>query len=713
MNRAVGKIFLAVLLILMIGIFWELNLGRFFTLAFLKSQHQAAEHYYAEHGGLALMIYFLVYTLMTAVSFPGALILTLAGGAFFGFWLGVVSVSFASTIGATLAFLVARFFFRDQIQIRFGDKLTSMNEGIKKDGGFYLFTLRLIPIFPFFLVNLAMGLTPIKASTYYLVSQLGMLPGTMVYVNAGTQLVKIDSLQGILSPELILSFSILGVFPWLSKWFISVLKDRKIYSKWPKPKTYDYNLVVIGAGSAGLVASYIAAAVKAKVALVEAGRMGGDCLNTGCVPSKSLLRSAKMIGYAERAREFGFRTATVDFDFADVMARVEKIIQKVAPHDSVERYEGLGVEVFQGKAEIITPFTVKVGGRTLSTRSIVIATGAKPFLPPISGMEKIRPLTSDNIWELRTLPKRLVVLGGGPIGCEMSQAFARFGSQVTQVEMAPRILIREDEDISRIVAEQFESEGIRMLTGYKALAVQVQDEKKVFFCEGPSGTVEIAFDEILIAVGRKANTQGLGLETLGIPLRPNGTLETDPFLRTQYPNIFAAGDVAGPYQFTHTASHQSWYAAVNALFGGWKKFQVDYRVIPWATFTDPEVARVGINIQEAREKKIPFEVTEFGMDELDRALAESETKGLVRILTKPGTDKILGVTLVGNHAGDIISEFILAMRHGLGLNKILSTIHIYPTLSEVNQKGAGAWKRNHAPERILQWMARYHRWMRE
>ncbi|MBW2635880.1 MAG: FAD-dependent oxidoreductase, partial [Deltaproteobacteria bacterium] len=526
------------------------------------------------------------------------------------------------------------------------------------------------------------------------VSQIGMLPGTIVYVNAGTQLAKVQSLQDILSPALIFSFVLLGIFPLIAKALVSFVKSRRIYAGWPKPKRFDYNMVVIGGGSAGLVASYIGATVKARVALIEKHRMGGDCLNTGCVPSKALIRSAKMLAYARRAKEFGFQSTEINYEFADVMERVQRVIKKVEPHDSIERYTDLGVEVILGEAKITSPYTIEVNGQTLTTRSIVVSTGARPFVPPIPGLDQVKYLTSDNVWEMRNLPSRLVVLGGGPIGCELTQAFSRLGSRVTQVEMMSRIMLREDEDVSKMVHKKFEDEGVRVLTGHKA------------------NELEIEFDEILVAVGRAANAKGFGLEELGVILRSNDTIETNGMLQTNYPNIYCSGDVTGPYQFTHTAAHQSWYAAVNALFGRIKRFSVDYRVIPWSTFTDPEVARVGFNIQDAKEKNIPYEVTDYGIDDLDRAIADSEDYGLVRVLTKPGTDKILGVTIVGAHAGDLIAEYVLAMKNNLGLNKIMGTIHIYPTLVEANKYAAGAWKKAHAPEKMLDWVGRYHTWMR-
>jgi dihydrolipoamide dehydrogenase len=558
-----------------------------------------------------------------------------------------------------------------------------------------------------------MGLTPIKTATFYVVSQIGMLLGTMVYVNAGTQLAKIESVKGILSPGLLLSFALLGIFPLIAKKLVSVLKARKAYRGYQRPRRFDYNLVVIGAGSAGLVSAYIAAAVRAKVALIEKDRMGGDCLNTGCVPSKALIRSAKMLSYVRRAEEFGFNHASVDFDFAKVMDRVQGVIKKVEPHDSVERYTALGVDCIRGEARITSPYKIEVDGRIITTRNVVIASGARPFVPPIEGIDSVSYLTSDNIWELRKLPKRLVVLGGGPIGCEMTQTFTRLGSNVTQVEMSPKILGREDKEISQMIMEQFEAEGVRVLTEHRAQEIIVEGEMKYLVCDHNGEARRIEFDEILVAVGRVANTRGFGLEELGVEISGRGTIETNELLQTNFPNIYCAGDVAGPYQFTHTAAHQAWYASVNALFGGIKKFKVDYRVIPWATFTDPEVARVGYNEMDAKAEGVDYEVTTYELSDLDRAIADSEDHGLVKVLTQPGKDKILGVTIVGSHASDIIAEYILGMRHGLGLNKIMGTIHIYPTLAEANKFAAGEWKKAHVPHNLLKWIEKWHGWQRK
>jgi pyruvate/2-oxoglutarate dehydrogenase complex dihydrolipoamide dehydrogenase (E3) component/uncharacterized membrane protein YdjX (TVP38/TMEM64 family) len=709
------KSLVLVLLLLAVVAFFAFDLQRFFSLAYVQGQRDALASLHQDRPALVIGGFFALYVVVTALSLPGAAIMTLLGGALFGLWLGTLLVSFASCIGATLAFLASRYLLRDVVKRRFGERLKDIDKGIDREGAFYLFTLRLVPVFPFFVINLLMGLTAMKAWTFYWVSQLGMLAGTLVYVNAGTQLAQLTSLSGILSPGIIGSFVLLGLFPLLAKKVIDALKARRIYARFTKPKRFDRNMVVIGAGAAGLVTSYIAAAVKAKVTLIERHKMGGDCLNYGCVPSKALIKTATLVHQMRHSPYYGIASADWKLDFAKVMQRVAHIVQEIEPHDSVERYSSLGVEVLQGEAKIIDPWQVRVrfpDGReqTLSTRSIVIATGAEPFVPPLPGLQDVGCLTSDTLWDLKVLPKRLVVLGGGPIGCELAQAFARLGSQVTQVEMLPRIMVREDEEVSAYAKKALEADGVTVLTAHKALRCERNGDDKFIVLEHQGSELRVGFDELLCAVGRVARLKGFGLEELGIPVQK--TVQTDDYLQTLYPNILAAGDVAGPYQFTHTASHQAWYAAVNGLFGKFKKFKADYSVIPWATFIDPEVARVGLNEQEAKEKNISYEVARYDIAELDRAIADSAAHGWVKVLTVPGKDRILGVTIVGVHAGDLLAEYVLAMKHGLGLNKILGTIHTYPTLSEANKYAAGAWKRDHQPHGLLRWVERFHAWQR-
>lgn len=701
------------LLVLIVIAFFAFDLERFLNFAYLKEQQAALQTTVAEHWLMAAGTYFLIYVAVTAFSLPGAAAMTLAGGAVFGLLWGVLLVSFASTLGATLAFLISRFVLRETVRRRFRDRLSAIDRGIAKDGAFYLLALRLVPVFPFFVINLLMGLTAIGTGTFWWVSQLGMLPGTLVYVNAGTHLAQVDSTADILSPDLLFAFALLGLFPLLAKKAVALIRSRKTLRFFAKPRRFDRNLIVIGAGSAGLVSAYIGAAVKAKVTLIEKHKMGGECLNTGCVPSKALLRSAKFVSHVRRAKEFGAHAADVDFDFAQIMERVQQVIQKVEPHDSPARYSELGVEVIEGEARITSPYTVEVNGRRITTRSIVVAAGASPLVPSIPGLQEAGYLTTDTVWELRVRPERLVVLGGGPVGSELAQAFARLGCTVTQVEMGERLLPREDPEISARVLERFRAEGVDVRLAHKAKAARLEAGSKILVCEHSGKDVTIACDEILVAVGRVANVKGYGLEELGVELSEQRTLAVNGFMQTTYPTIFACGDVAGPYQFTHTAAHQAWYAVANALFGSpLKRFKVDYSVIPWATFTEPEVATVGLNENAAQQQGVAYRVTTYGIDGLDRAITDSEAHGLVKVLTVPGKDKILGATIVGEHAGDLIAEFVLAMRWKLGLNKILNTIHVYPTLAEASKYAAGTWRRDNTSPRTLSWLERFHTWRR-
>lgn len=721
--KTAKRLALLALVVVLAWAFFAAGGQKWLTLEGLKSGFDQLAAWKSASPVLLGLGFGAVYVLVAALSLPGAVILTLAAGAIFGLLWGTLIASFASTLGATLAFWSARYLLHDWVQARFGDRLKPINEGMARDGAFYLFTLRLVPVFPFFLINLLMGLMPIRSLTFYGVSQIGMLAGTLVYVNAGTQLARIESLSGIVSPGVTLSLVLLGVFPLVAKTILGWLQRRRVYARWTRPKRYDRNLIVIGAGAAGLVTAYIGAAVKAKVTLVEAHKMGGDCLNYGCVPSKALIKSAKLAKQMRHADHYGLSATTPEFSFRQVMARVHDVIRTIAPHDSVERYESLGVEVLQGYGRVVDPWTVEIeaaDGSTqrLTTRSIVIAAGAQPFVPPLPGLDEVGYLTSDTLWDTLaqkdSAPARLVVLGGGPIGCELSQSFARLGSAVTQVEMAPRIMAREDAEVSELARASLVRDGVDVLTGHKALRCEREERDGVVhkYLVVEHGGLErrVEFDALICAVGRVARLQGYGLEALGIPTQR--TVVTNEYLETLYPNIYAAGDVAGPYQFTHTAAHQAWYAAVNALFGQFKRFKVDYSVIPWATFVDPEVARVGLNEQDAKEKGIAYEVTRYGIDDLDRAIADGAAHGFVKVLTVPGKDRILGVTIVGEHAGDLLAEFVLAMKHGLGLNKILGTIHTYPTLSEANKYAAGEWKRAHAPQHALAWLQRYHAWRR-
>ena len=699
--------------VIAVGAFFALDLGRFFSLEYLSEQREALAATVAENTFTAALVFFVVYVLVTALSLPGAAIMTLAGGALFGLGLGLGLVSFASSIGATLAFLVARTVLGDWVQSRFGDRLAGINRGIERDGAFYLFSMRLVPAIPFVVINLLMGLTRIRPATFYVASQIGMLPGTIVYVFAGTQLATIESPGDILSPGLIGAFLLLAIFPWIAKAIMRVVEERRALAKWQKPKSFDDNLIVIGGGSAGLIASLIGATVKARVTLIERGKMGGDCLNTGCVPSKTLITSGRVAKTLREGERFGFQSVTPDVNFAKVMGRVQEAIATIEPNDSPERYESLGVNVKLGDARIIDPWTVEVNGERITARHIVLATGGAPLVPPIPGLADVDPLTSDDVWGLDALPGRLLVMGGGPIGCELAQSFARLGSQVTLVDMAPRIMPREDADAAEIAAASLAEDGVRILTGHKASSFRREGDGGVLTAETDAGETEIAFDRVLVAVGRRPITDAIGLDDLGIAKNPNGTLAVNEYLQTSIPSIYACGDVIGPYQFTHMASHQAYYAATNALFGAFWRSKANYSVVPWCTYTEPEVARVGLSEDEAAQQGVAVEVSKFEFAHNDRAIAEDERRGFVKVLTpEGGSDKILGVTIVGPHAGELLAEWTLAMTHGIGLKKIMATIHVYPTLVEANKSAASTWRKKHAPEGLLAWVGRFHAFMR-
>jgi pyruvate/2-oxoglutarate dehydrogenase complex dihydrolipoamide dehydrogenase (E3) component/uncharacterized membrane protein YdjX (TVP38/TMEM64 family) len=703
------KIIILIAIGAIIWAFQHFGITSYLNLAELKAQQGRLQGFYIHNQLAFVSIYFVIYVITTALSIPGATILTLAGGAIFGLWQGTIIVSFASTVGATVAFLISRIFFQAAIEKRFKDTFRKINAGVENEGAFYLFTLRLVPLFPFFLINLTMGLTTLKTWTFYWVSQLGMLAGTIVYVNAGEQLSQIESLKDIMSFDLIFAFSLLGLFPLVAKKIIDMLKAGKVYRPYKKPKKFEYNMLVIGAGAAGLVTSYISAAVKARVGLIEKHKMGGDCLNTGCVPSKALLKSAKAMHTINNAGAYGIKTnGSAQVDFPAVMQRVHEVITKIEPHDSIERYTDLGVECITGAAKIISPWEVEVNGKVLTTKNITIATGARPFVPQIKGLSDIDYLVSDNLWEIKELPEHLVVLGAGPIGLEMALAFVRLGSKVTVIQRSDRVMNKEDVDIAEVVQAQLIKEGIEFLFNHNVIEVTAEH----IVCETLSGKVQVPYGRVLVAVGRAANTSGFGLEELGVELNENKTVKVNEYMQTNFPNIYACGDVAGPFQLTHMASHQAWYCAVNGLFSPFKKFAVDYSVVPWVTYLDPEVAHVGATEEDLKAMGQPYDVIKYDVSDLDRAIADSVDHGVVKVLVSSSSDSILGVSIVAQNAGELITEFISAMKHGKGLNSILSTIHSYPTMSEANKYAAGVWKKKTAPQKLLTYVEKFHTWRR-
>lgn len=711
MHRNYVRLLIAAAIIAAITLFFVLGLQHELTLANLKARQHELVALRQERPLLLGGLIFLGYVAVTALSLPGAAVMTVASGAVFGFWWGILIDSFAASIGAALAFLSSRYVLRDWVKDHFGRQVDAIDRGVERDGPFYLLTLRLIPVFPFFLVNIGMGLTAMRLLPFYLVSQIGMLPGGALYVNAGVQLGSINSLGDVLSPTVIGSLVLLAILPVLAKLAISRTRKGRVYRRYRKPKRFDRNIIVIGAGAGGLVSAYLATTLRAKVTLIEAHKMGGDCLNTGCVPSKALIRTARLAHDLKNAASFGISEGRANVDFRKIMERVHRVIRQIEPTDSVERYTGLGVDVRRGYGRLIDPWTVEIdGGERLTARSIVIAAGGEPAVPNIPGLAEAGYLTSDTMWEKLSdrdqPPERLVILGGGPIGTEMAQAFARLGSQVAQVELEERILSKEDPDVSELIEKALRSEGVQILTGHKA----IRCDGRTLIAEAKGSEVKIPFDEIIVAVGRNARLKGYGLEELGI--ETERTIVTNEWLETKYPNVYAVGDVAGPYQFTHFAAHQAGYAVLNALFGIFKRFRADYSILPWTTFTDPEVAHVGHNEQSANEAGVAYELVRYDLAHLDRAITEGENRGFVKILVRRGTDRILGATIAAPEAGEILAELVLAMKHGIGLAKILNTIHAYPTLSEANRYAAGDWKKAHKPERLLRLAEHFHTWRR-
>ncbi len=707
MKKHIKPLVFLVILGVIVLMLWRYNIGRYFSLVYVKSQLDVWLALVQENVMIVASVFFALYVLVTAASIPGALVMTLLAGALFGFVGGVVLVSFASTLGATCSFLAARFFLRKSISTKFSTQLEKINRGIDKEGALYLFALRLIPVIPFFVINVVMGLTRMRLLTYMVISQLGMLAGTCAYVNIGRSLASIESISGLLSARVFISFIVLAIIPMLSKKIVDAIKAGRVYKKFKhkKPRKFDLNVAVIGAGSGGLIASYIASVVQARLALFEKAEMGGDCLNRGCVPSKTIISISKLISAHKEGKAVGIEYARPVVSFSKVMKTIHDSIATIAPHDSVERYEKLGVQCVKEEAKITSPWEITTKTRTITARSIIIASGATPHVPKIAGLREAKPFTSDTIWSLTKQPRSLLVLGGGPIGCELAHAFALLGSSVTVVQRAEQVLHKEDADIAELAQKSLEDAGVSVLTNSTLQEVKKSSsrvsKKYTALVKTAKETKNLTCDAIVVATGRTPSVRGLGLEALGIDMNEDGRIATDEYLRTSIPNIYAVGDVTGTYQFTHAAGHMAWYAAVNALFGKMKKFAVDYRLIPAVTFLSPEIARVGLTEAEARKKGIAYEVTKYEMKELDRAIAERKTKGFIKVLTPPKKDTILGVAVVSERGGEILGEFILAMKHGIGLNKILGTVHPYPTFIEGAKACAGLWKKAHAPQKLL------------
>ncbi|MGV6825383.1 MAG: FAD-dependent oxidoreductase [bacterium] len=705
-----SKILLLGLLVVIVGVAWVAP-GDLLTLEQLKAWREQLQGYYADQPELTMLSFVAVYVVVTALSIPGAAVLTMAGGAIFGLGMGLVLNSISATIGATLAFLISRYLLRDWVTQKFPGQLGSINRGIEREGGFYLFALRLVPIFPFFLINLLFGLTTMKTLTYMLVSWAGMLAGAAVYTNAGLQLAQIDSAGDILSADLVGAFILLGLLPLLSRHLVQFLRARRVYKGWRKPEGYDYNLVVIGGGAAGLVAAYAGASMRAKVALIEQDRMGGDCLNTGCVPSKALLHLAGLRAKSARAAELGLATGVSSPRLESMMDHVVEAIESIAPHDSRERYESLGVEVISGSATIVSPWEVSVGDRQLTTRAMVVATGASPWIPPIKGIEDIAYLTTETVWSLSQLPEHLTIIGGGAVGCELAQAFRRLGARVTIIEMASGLMGQADSDVAEAVFETLVADGVEVMTSCVPVSIRSGDAP-VLFCNQMGKELALPVDQLLVAVGRRPLLDGLEGEGMELGRDESGSLRSDEYLATAYPNIFAAGDVTSGAQLTHAAGSQGWTAAVNALTQGLWRSRADASVMPQVLYTEPEVATVGATSRQLDAEGVSYEVTKYDLADLDRAITDRSGNGFVKILTAKGNDRILGAAIVAPRAGEMIMEYVLAMKHGLGLRKLLATIRPYPSYADAGKLAAGLWQKEHLPIALLEWLQRFNRFRR-
>ena len=684
------------------------DLQNLFTLAALKEKQVQLQGAVNNNPLYSATIFFIAYVVFAGLSLPGVVIFTLAAGALFGILQGTILVSFASTIGAFVAFLVARYLLHDSVQQKFANRLTTINRKIKSEGAFYLLFLRLVPVFPFFLVNIIIALTPIRPLTFYWVSQLGMLPATLVYVNAGTQLAKVSELKDITSPAILFAFLLLGIFPFVAKGIANFLKAQRVYRNFSRPQQYGYHTIVLGGGSAGLVAAYTTSTLQGKPLLVERGKMGGDCLNTGCVPSKSIIRSSKFIADMQRSKSFGISKTSYEFSYQNIIERVHNKIATIAPKDSIERYTDLGVDCEQGTASVVSPWEVEVNGQRYAAKNIIIATGATPLIPNISGLSDIPYFTTDTIWSLQELPDHLLIIGAGPIGCELGQAFARLGARVSIVHRRSMILPNEDEEAAVLLEQALTLDQITLCTNFLTEKISANGDNYILHGKHEGAPVQISFSHLLLATGRSPNLTGL--ENLQLETDDNGRLLVNETLQTRFPNIYACGDITSPMQYTHVASHQAWYAAFNALFRPIKAFRCRLDNIPRAVFTDPEIASVGITEKQAIAQQLPYRITTFPMDDIDRAITDNATEGFIKVMTAGNSDKILGVCVVGEHASELIAEFVLAKTHNLGLNKILQTVHIYPTRGEINRMVAGKWRREQISSRTMQILKKFQHW---
>ena len=712
-------------------------------------------------GALGPVIFVVAYILATVFFLPGS-VLTLGAGALFGLVRGSILVSIASTLGAASAFLVGRYLARGWVEKRIegNERFQAVDERVAREGWKIVGLTRLSPVFPFNLLNYAYGVTRVSLRDYFFASWIGMLPGTILYVYLGSLAGDLAAL-GTAGTSATTARWILRVAGLLATVAVTVyvarlareaLGERVVKGEafaadpgtpaedeserheemlvapmdehnerlvsnvrppaWVNPQPAGrYNLVVIGAGTAGLVTAAGAAGLGAKVALVESRYLGGDCLNVGCVPSKCVIRSSRAFADAREAHRFGVRIpGEAEADFSAVMERMRRLRAGISDHDSAGRFQDLGVDVFLGEARFSGPDTVEAAGRSLRFKKAVITTGARAAAPPIEGLAEAGYLTNETVFNLTERPTRLACIGGGPIGSELAQAFGRLGSEVALFEMGPHILSREDGDAAEIVQEAFLREGIRLILGCTIRRVEQRTETKVLHFESNGESGSITVDEILVGAGRAPNVEGLNLEAVGVAFDPRRGIEVNDRLQTTNPRIYAAGDVCMQWKFTHAADAAARIVIQNSLFFGRKKLGA--LTMPWCTCTDPEIAHVGMYEGDANERGVKLDTFFRRMKEVDRAVADGEVEGFVKVHVEKGTDKILGATIVAPHAGEMIGELTLAMVEGIGLKGISGVIHPYPTQAEAIKQVADLYNRTRLTPGVKKWFQRWMAWSR-
>jgi pyruvate/2-oxoglutarate dehydrogenase complex dihydrolipoamide dehydrogenase (E3) component/uncharacterized membrane protein YdjX (TVP38/TMEM64 family) len=746
------KILLIILLLIAVGI----------ALVSFPLRHwfMQLESYVESLGAVGPMVVVLAYVFLTVLLVPGSAI-TVGAGTLFGLKIGFIVVVLGANLGALVAFFLARTLLRQRVArwAESNPRFRLLDRAIGKQGFKMVLLTRLSPIFPFVLLNYFLGLTAVRTGAYVLGNLLGMLPATFLFVYLGAA--ARDALAGQLNVSVGLYQQILKVVGLLATIAVVIMITRiarqalrqteqldegstvpgkpRLEPNY-RPATFDkmmivddahdrrliqnchpphwinpapagkYNLVVIGAGTAGLVSAAGAAGLGAKVALIEHNLMGGDCLNIGCVPSKAMIRAARAAHDARDAARFGLEIACEpQVAFAGAMERMRKLRAGISDHDSAERFRKLGVDVFIGTARFTGASSIEVDGKRLEFRRAVIAAGARAAKLPIPGLEKTGYLTNETVFRLTELPRRIAIIGAGPVGCELAQTFARFGSKVTLLSDGAEILPKEDADAAAIVRKKMEQDGVRIVTKAKIHRAEKNNGEKILAATVGEAAVDINCDAVLVAAGRTPNLEGLDLEAAGIGYTYRG-VEVDDWLRTKNPRVYAAGDVCSQFKFTHAADAMARLVIANALFFARRK--VSALTIPWCTYTDPEIAHVGYYEKDARQAGFAVATLTESMKDVDRAILDGEEEGFARVHYDQKSGKILGGAIVARHAGEMIGELTLAMVAKQKVGVLSSTIHPYPTQAEVLHKIGDAYMRARLTPRVKKTLQTWLRWQR-